>query len=524
MVEDIKYGQNAKLKIVDGVNKLSDIVKVTLGPKGRNIIIDMDKKSPIVTNDGVTIAKNIEFQDRYENIGAKIIKEASLRTNEVAGDGTTTSIVLAQKMINDGMQKISNVRNLLKVKSGMDRAKDEIIKSLKDMSKTTSKIDDIRRIATISANDKKIGDLIANTFEKITCDGVIMVEESKTSSIEVDVVCGMQIDSGYISQYMVTDIQKSEVNFNNAYILITDKKIYNVDEIVNILEEIMNTSSKLVIIAEDMENEVISTLLVNKLSGVLDVAVIKAPSYGEKRKEILEDIAILTGGNFISSDINNNLKSVTIKDLGRAEKVNIGKNSTVIIGGKGDREEIKKRVQKLKNNIKLESDTYESLEIEKRIAKFEGGIAIIKVGANSELEKIERKLRIEDAISAAKSAIKYGIVTGGGVAYLESVDNVGRIFKDLDEEELVGANIVVSAAKEPIRQIIENSGINAEPIINNIKNKNFTIVYDVDCQKYVDIKDYNIIDPLKVEISAFENAESVASMLLTTEGVIISKE
>ncbi len=524
MIEDIKYGQDARLKIVDGVNKLSDIVKVTLGPKGRNVIVDIDKKSPIITNDGATIAKSIEFQDRYENIGAKVVKEASLRTNEIAGDGTTTSIVLAQKMINEGMQKISNVRNFLKVKSGMDKAKDEIIKSLKNMSKTTSKIDDIRKIATISANDKKIGDLIADTFEKITCDGVIMVEETKTSSIDVDVVCGMQLDCGYISPYMVTDIQKNEVNFNTPYVLITDKKIYSVNEIVNILEEVMNTSSKLVIIADDMENEVVSTLLVNKLSGILDIVVIKAPSYGDKRKEILEDIAILTGGKFISSDINTKLEDITIKDLGIAEKINIGKNSTVIIGGKGDRDKIKRRVENLKEQVKLEVDDYERAEIEKRIAKFSGGIAIIKVGANSELEKIEKKLRIEDAISAAKSAIKYGIVTGGGVSYLQAVDDVEKIFKDLDEEELIGANIVVDAAKEPIRQIIENSGINAEPIINNIKNKNFSMVYDVDLKKFVDIKECNIIDPLKVEISAFENAESVASMLLTTEGVIISKD
>ena len=524
MAKEIKIGEEARKKLLDGVNILADTVKVTLGPKGRNVVLDKNFGAPLITNDGVTIAKEIELADPYENMGARLVKEVSTKTNDIAGDGTTTATVLAQKMIKEGVKNVAAGGDPIAIKRGMDKAVEKAVKELKEISSTVNGKEDIARVASISANNLEIGTLIADAMEKVSTDGVITIEESKTSSTYVDVVEGMQFDKGYVSPYMVTDTEKMEAVMDNPYVLITDKKISNIQEILPLLESLMQLSGKLVIIADDIEGEALSTLVLNKLRGVLNVVAVKAPGFGDRRKEMLEDIAILTGGEVITSDLGFELKDTTIEQLGRARQIKVQKENTIIVDGAGDREKISARVNQIRKAIEDTASEYDKEKLQERLAKMAGGVAVIQVGAATEIEMKEKKLRIEDALSATKAAVEEGIVAGGGTAYINIINKVEPLLKELKDDEKLGAKIVLKALEEPIRQIATNAGLEPAVILEKVKSSAPGFGFDAANEEYVDMKKVGIVDPTKVTRSALQNAASVASMVLTTESIVTDKK
>ena len=524
MAKEILYGEEARSKLLDGVNKLADTVKVTLGPRGRNVVLDKSYGSPLITNDGVTIAKEIELEDPFENMGASLVKEVSTKTNDVAGDGTTTATVLAQSMLKEGVKVVAAGGDVLRIKKGMDEAVNVATKRLKELSSEINGREDIARVASISANSEEIGELIADAMEKVSKDGVITIEESKTSSTEVSVVEGMQFDKGYVSPYMVTDTEKMEVIMDNPFILITDKKINNIQEILPLLEEISSQSGKLVIIADDFENEALSTLILNKLRGILNIACVKAPMFGDKRREFLEDIAILTGGEVISSDLGLELKETTSMQLGRAKQVKITKENTIIVDGLGDKDAIENRINVIRKNIEETKSSYDKENLEERLAKLSGGVAVIYVGAATEIEMKEKKLRIEDALSATKAAIEEGILPGGGTAYINVMPKVEELLEKVDGGEKIGVQIILKALTEPIKQIAKNAGLEGAVILENVKKAEIGIGFDAAKEEYVDMKKAGIVDPTKVTRSALQNAASVASMILTTESIMTDKK
>lgn len=524
MAKEIKYGEDARKKLLDGVNKLADTVKVTLGPKGRNVVLDKSFGAPLITNDGVTIAKEIELEDPYENMGARLVKEVSTKTNDIAGDGTTTATVLAQKMIKEGVRNVAAGGDPMAIKRGMDKAVSVATVALKEISSKVNGKEDIARVASISANNEEIGNLIADAMEKVSKDGVITIEESKTSLTDVKVVEGMQFDKGYVSPYMVTDTEKMEAVLDNPYILITDKKISNIQEILPLLESLMQASGKLLIIADDIESEVLSTLLVNKLRGVLNVVAVKAPGYGDKRKEMLEDIAVLTGGEVITSDLGFELKDTTIEQLGRARQIKVQKENTIIIDGMGDKDKLSARVNQIRKTLEDTLSEYDKENLQERLAKLAGGVAVIEVGAATEVEMKEKKLRIEDALSATKAAVEEGIVSGGGTAYINIIPKVEDLMKALKDDEKLGAKIILSALEEPIKQIAKNAGLEPAIILDKVKKSDIGFGFDAAKEEYVDMKKVGIVDPTKVTRSALQNAESIASMILTTESIVTEKK
>ena len=524
MAKDIKYGENARKSLLEGVNKLADTVKVTLGPKGRNVVLDKSYGAPLITNDGVTIAKEIELEDSFENMGANLVKEVSTKTNDVAGDGTTTATLLAQIMLKEGIKNVAAGGDVLAIKRGMDKATERAVEELKKISSPIKGKEDIARVASISANNEEIGNLIADAMEKVSKDGVITIEESKTSSTEVDVVEGMQFDKGYVSPYMVTDTDKMEAIMDNPYILITDKKISNIQEILPLLEELTTQSGKLVIIADDFENEALSTLILNKLRGVLNVVGVKAPGFGDKRKEMLEDIAILTGGEVITSDLGLDLKDTTVAQLGRARQVKCTKENTIIVDGMGDKEKLKTRINQIKKNIEETKSSYDKENLQERLAKLAGGVAVIQVGAATEIEMKEKKLRIEDALSATKAAVEEGILPGGGTAYVNVIPEVEKLLNEVSDEEKLGVKIVLNALEEPVKQIAENAGLEGAVILDKVKSSKPGVGFDAAKEEYVDMKKAGIVDPTKVTRSALQNAESVASMIITTESIVTEKK
>ena len=524
MSKEIIYGEDARKALLEGVNKLADTVKVTLGPKGRNVVLDKNYGAPLITNDGVTIAKEIELDDSFENMGARLVKEVSTKTNDVAGDGTTTATVLAQAMVKEGVKNVAAGGDPMAIKRGIDKAVEEAVKGIKEISSPVNGKEDIARVASISANNKEIGNLIADAMEKVSKDGVITIEESKTSDTYVDVVEGMQFDKGYISPYMVTDTDKMEAIIDNPYILLTDKKISNIQEILPLLESLMQQSGKLVIVCEDIEQEALSTIILNKLRGVLNVVAVKAPGYGDRRKEMLEDMAILTGGEVISSDLGMELKDVQIEQLGRAKQVKVQKENTIIVDGSGDKAKIEERVKQLKNLIEETKSEFDKEKLQERLAKIAGGVAVIQVGAATEIEVKDKKLRIEDALSATKAAVEEGKVAGGGTAYVNVVPKVEKLASTLEEDEKLGAKIVLNALEEPIKQIARNAGLEPAVILEKVKNSEDGIGFDAATEKYVDMKKEGIVDPTKVTRSAIQNASSVASMILTTESLVTEKK
>ena len=524
MAKQVKFGEDARKKLLKGVNQLADIVKVTLGPKGRNVVLDKNFGAPLITNDGVTIAKEIELKDLFENMGARLVKEVSIKTNDVAGDGTTTATVLAQSMIKEGVKNVAAGGDPIAIKRGIDKAVNVAVEELKKISSNISGKEDIARVASISANSEEIGNLISEAMEKVSKDGVITIEESKTSNTELNLVEGMQFDRGYISPYMVTDMEKMETIMDNPYILITDKKISNIQEILPILEQLIQMSAKLVIICDDIEGEVLSTLVLNKLRGILNVVAVKAPGFGDKRKEMLEDIALLTGGEVITQDLALDLKETVINQLGRAKQVKVQKDNTIIVDGMGDKQVVTNRINQLKNQITEELSEYDKETLQERLAKISGGVAVIGVGAATEIEMKEKKLRIEDALSATKAAVEEGIVSGGGTAYINIIPKVESVLNDLKEDEKIGAKIVLRALEEPIKQILINAGLEPAIIINKIKNSELGIGFNVKNEEYVDMKKAGIVDPTKVSRCALQNAASIASMVLTTESIVTDKK
>ena len=524
MSKEIKFGEDARKKMLDGVNTLADTVKVTLGPKGRNVVLDKSFGAPLITNDGVTIAKEIELDDPYENIGARLVKEVATKTNDVAGDGTTTATVLAQAIIKEGVKNVAAGGDPMAIKRGIDKAVDVAVKGLKTISSEIDGKDDIARVASISANNQEIGNLIADAMEKVSKDGVITIEESKTATTGLNVVEGMQFDKGYISPYFVTDPDKMESIMENPYILITDKKISNIQEILPLLESLMQQSGKLVIIADDIEGEALSTLVLNKLRGVLNVVAVKAPGFGDRRKEMLEDIAILTGGEVITSDLGLELKDTTVEQLGRAKQVKVQKENTIIVDGAGDKQAISSRVKQIRAQLEETKSEYDKEKLQERLAKLVGGVAVIEVGAATEVEMKEKKLRIEDALSATRAAVEEGIVAGGGTALVNVIPEVEKIIKKLDEDEKIGAKIVLKALEEPVRQIATNAGLEGAVILEKVKSLPAGTGFDSNKEEYVDMKKAGIVDPTKVTRSALQNAASIASMILTTESVVTDKK
>ena len=524
MSKEIKFGEDARKSLLNGVNKLADTVKVTLGPKGRNVVLDKKFGAPLITNDGVTIAKEIELDDPYENMGAQIVKEVSIKTNDVAGDGTTTAMVLAQNMIREGVKNVAAGGDPMAIKRGMDKVSSKAIEALKQNSVQVSGKEDIARVASISADNTEVGELISEAMEKVSKDGVITIEESKTSQTELNVVEGMQFNKGYVSPYMVTDTEKMEAIVDNPYILITDKKISNIQEILPLLESLMQQSGKLVIICDDIEGEALSTLILNKLRGVINVVAVKAPGYGDKRKQMLEDIGILTGGEVITSDLGLELKDTTIEQLGRAKQVKVQKENTIIVDGMGDKEKIKERVNQLKAQIAEEKSEYEKENLQERLAKIAGGVAVIGVGAATEVEMKDRKLRIEDALSATKAAVEEGIVAGGGTAYIDIIPVVSKEVEQLHGDEKIGGKIILRALEEPVRQIAVNAGLEPSVILEKVKNSPVGVGFNAATEEYVDMKKAGIVDPTKVSRSALQNAVSIASMILTTESLVTDKK
>ena len=524
MSKEIKFGEDARKSLLNGVNKLADTVKVTLGPKGRNVVLDKQFGAPLITNDGVTIAKEIELDDPFENMGARLVKQVSTKTNDVAGDGTTTATVLAQSMIKEGVKNVAAGGDPMAIKRGIDKAVEASVKALKDISSNVNGKEDIARVASISANNEEVGKLISEAMEKVSKDGVITIEESKTSNTELNVVEGMQFDKGYVSPYMVTDTEKMEAVMDNPYILITDKKISNIQEILPLLETLMQNSGKLVIICDDVEQEALSTLILNKLRGVLNVVAVKAPGYGDKRKEMLQDIAILTGGEVITSDLGLELKDTTIEQLGRAKQVKVQKENTIIVDGMGDKQQIADRVGQLKAQIAEEKSEFTKEALQERLAKIAGGVAVIGVGAATEVEMKDKKLRIEDALSATRAAVEEGIVAGGGTAYLNIIPEVEKEVSSLQGDEKLGASIVLKALEEPAKQIAVNAGLEPAVIVEKVKTSQKGVGFNAANNTYVDMKKAGIVDPTKVSRSALQNAASVASMVLTTESIVTDKK
>ena len=520
MAKVIKFGEDARKSLLEGVNKLADTVKVTLGPKGRNVVLDKSFGAPLITNDGVTIAKEIELEDKFENMGARLVKEVSTKTNDVAGDGTTTATVLAQSMIKEGVKNVAAGADPMAIKRGMDKAVNSAVEGLKEISSDVNGKDDIARVASISANNEEIGNLIAEAMEKVSKDGVITIEESKTSNTELNVVEGMQFDKGYLSPYMATDTEKMEAVLDNPYILLTDKKISNIQEILPLLESLMQESGKLLIVCDDMEGEALSTLILNKLRGVLNVVAVKAPGFGDKRKAMLQDIATLTGAEVITSDLGLELKDTTIAQLGRAKQVKVQKENTIIVDGAGDKQQIADRVAQIKAQINETKSDYDKEQLQERLAKIAGGVAVIGVGAATEVEMKDKKLRIEDALSATKAAVEEGIVAGGGTALVNVIPTVEKLVNSLEGGEQLGAKIVLKALEEPVRQIAINAGLEPAVIVNKVKNEKPGIGFDAAKEEYVDMKKAGIVDPTKVTRSALQNAASIASMVLTTESLV----
>ena len=518
MAKEIKYGAEARKALEAGVNQLADTVRVTLGPKGRNVVLAKSYGSPLITNDGVTIAKDIELEDAFENMGAQIVKEVATKTNDVAGDGTTTATVLAQAMINEGMKNLAAGANPIVLRKGMKKACDKAVEAILDMSETISGKDQIARVASISAGDDEVGQMVADAMEKVSKDGVITIEESKSMKTELDLVEGMQFDRGYISAYMATDMEKMVAELDNPYILITDKKISNIQEILPLLEQIVQSGSKLLIIAEDIEGEALTTLIVNKLRGTFQVVAVKAP--GDRRKEMLQDIAILTGGKVISEELGYELKDATLDDLGRAKSAKITKENTVIVDGMGAKEDIAGRVNVIKAQLEETTSEFDKEKLQERLAKLAGGVAVIRVGAATETEMKEAKLRMEDALNATRAAVEEGIISGGGSAYIHAAKKVAELVKDLEGDEKTGAKVVLKAMEAPLFHIAANAGLEGSVIINKIKESEVGVGFDAYNETYVNMIEAGIIDPVKVTRSALQNATSVASTMLTTESVV----
>ena len=522
MAKQIIYGEEARKALQAGIDKLSDTVKITLGPKGRNVVLDKKYGAPLITNDGVTIAKEVELEDAFENMGAQLVKEVATKTNDVAGDGTTTATLLAQALVREGMKNVAAGANPMVVKKGMQMAVDTVVAAIKDEAQPVKTADDIARIATVSAADEFIGKLIAEAMEKVTADGVITIEESKTSETYSDVVEGMQFDRGYISPYMVTDTDKMEAVLDDPYILITDKKISNIQEILPLLEKVVNAGKKLFIIAEDVEGEALSTILVNKLRGTFTCVCVKAPGFGDRRKEMLQDIAILTGGEVITSDLGLELKDADIPQLGRAKQVKVTKENTTIVDGAGAGDDIKGRVAQIRSQIEGTTSEFDREKLQERLAKLAGGVAVIRVGAATETEMKEKKLRIEDALAATKAAVEEGCVAGGGVALLNAIPAVQKLLDSEEDADLkTGIRIVLKAIEEPVRQIAKNAGLEGSVIVNDILNSNKAgYGFNFANEEYVDMFEAGILDPAKVTRSALQNAASVAAMVLTTESLV----
>ena len=524
MAKEIKNGNEAREALVRGVDKLANTVKITLGPKGRNVVLDKKYGSPLITNDGVTIAKEIELDDAFENMGAALVREVASKTNDAAGDGTTTATLLAQAFIREGMKNVAAGANPMIIKKGISKAVDCAVEALVASSKPVNGSADIARVGTVSAGDEKIGALIADAMEKVTADGVITVEESKTAETYCEVVEGMQFDRGYITPYMVTDTDKMEAVIDDAAVLITDKKISNIQELLPLLEQVVQSGKKLVIIAEDVEGEALSTLIVNKLRGTFTCVAVKAPGFGDRRKDMLKDIATLTGGQVISSELGLELKEATLDLLGCARQVKVTKENTIIVGGAGDPEEIKNRIGQIRSAIEQSTSDFDKEKLHERLAKLAGGVAVIKVGAATETEMKEKKLRIEDALNATKAAVEEGIVAGGGTALVDCIPAVKKLALSTSGDEQTGVKIVLRALEEPVRQIAENAGCEGSVVVDGVKNRKPGIGFDAYNEKYVDMIEAGIVDPTKVTRSALQNASSVASMVLTTEALVADKK
>ncbi len=520
MAKEIKYGAEARAALEEGVNKLADTVRVTLGPKGRNVVLDKSFGAPLITNDGVTIAKEIELEDAFENMGAQLIKEVASKTNDVAGDGTTTATVLAQAMVHEGMKNLAAGANPIILRKGMKKATDKAVETIAKMSSKVKDKDQIAKVAAISASDEEVGKMVADAMEKVSNDGVITIEESKTMKTELDLVEGMQFDRGYVSAYMATDMDKMEANLDDPYILITDKKISNIQEILPVLEQIVQSGARLLIVAEDIEGEALTTLIVNKLRGTFNVVGVKAPGYGDRRKEMLKDLAILTGGQVISEELGMELKDTTLDQLGRAKSVKVQKENTVIVDGCGDKQAIADRVAQIKAQIEETTSDFDREKLQERLAKLAGGVAVIRVGAATETEMKEAKLRMEDALAATRAAVEEGIIAGGGSAYIHCAKEVAKIVADLEGDEKTGANVVLKALEAPLLRIAANAGLEGAVIINKVYESEPGIGFDALAEEYVDMVEHGILDPAKVTRSALQNATSVASTLLTTESVV----
>ena len=520
MAKEIKYGIEARKALEAGVNKLADTVRVTIGPKGRNVVLDKSYGAPLITNDGVTIAKDIELEDAFENMGAQLVKEVATKTNDVAGDGTTTATVLAQAMVNAGMKNLAAGANPIILRKGMKKATDCAVEAIAHMSEKVTGKDQIAKVASISAGDEEVGQMVADAMEKVSNDGVITIEESKTMKTELDLVEGMQFDRGYISAYMATDMDKMEAVLDNPYILITDKKISNIQEILPVLEQIVQSGAKLLIIAEDVEGEALTTLIVNKLRGTFNVVAVKAPGYGDRRKEMLKDIAILTGGQVISEELGLELKDTTMDMLGRAKSVKVQKENTVIVDGEGSKEDINARVAQIKAQLEETTSDFDKEKLQERLAKLAGGVAVIRVGAATETEMKEAKLRMEDALNATRAAVEEGVVSGGGSAYIHASKKVSELVKELSGDEKIGAQIILKALEAPLFHIAYNAGLEGAVIINKVRESEVGTGFDAYKEEYVNMIDAGILDPAKVTRSALQNATSVASTLLTTESVV----
>ena len=520
MAKDIKYGVEARKALEAGVNKLADTVRVTLGPKGRNVVLDKSFGTPLITNDGVTIAKEIELEDAFENMGAQLVKEVATKTNDVAGDGTTTATVLAQAMINEGMKNLAAGANPIVLRKGMKKATDAAVEAIAKMSEPIKGKEQIARVAAISASDDEVGSLVADAMEKVTNEGVITIEESKTMKTELDLVEGMQFDRGYVSAYMCTDMEKMEANLDDPYILITDKKISNIQDILPVLEELVKSGQKLLIIAEDVEGEALTTLIVNKLRGTFNVVAVKAPGYGDRRKDMLKDIAVLTGGTVISEELGLELKDATLASLGRAKSVKVQKENTVIVDGQGAKADIEKRVAQIKGQLSETTSDFDKEKLQERLAKLSGGVAVIRVGAATETEMKEAKLRMEDALNATRAAVEEGIIAGGGSAYIHASKEVAKLVDTLEGDERTGAKIILKALEAPLFRIVENAGLEGSVVVNKVRESSVGVGFDAYREEYVDMVKSGILDPAKVTRSALQNANSVASTLLTTESAV----
>ncbi|MEY8390183.1 chaperonin GroEL [Lachnospiraceae bacterium] len=520
MAKELKYGTEARAALETGVDKLADTVRVTLGPKGRNVVLDKSFGAPLITNDGVTIAKEIELEDAFENMGAQLVKEVATKTNDVAGDGTTTATVLAQAMIKEGMKNLEAGANPIVLRRGMKKATDKAVETIAAMSQKVNGKDQIAKVAAISAGDEEVGNLVADAMEKVSNDGVITIEESKTMQTELDLVEGMQFDRGYVSAYMATDMDKMEANLDEPYILITDKKISNIQEILPLLEQVVQSGARLLIIAEDIEGEALTTLIVNKLRGTFNVVAVKAPGYGDRRKAMLEDIAILTGGQVISEEVGLDLKETTMEQLGRAKSVKVQKENTIIVDGEGDKDKIAARVAQIRTQIDETTSEFDKEKLQERLAKLAGGVAVIRVGAATETEMKESKLRMEDALNSTRAAVEEGIIAGGGSAYIHAAKEVAALAESLDGDEKTGAKVILKALESPLFYIAANAGLEGAVIINKVKESEPGVGFDAAKEEYVDMVSAGILDPVKVTRSALQNATSVASTLLTTESVV----